>query len=85
MNREAAKGRRWLRQVAEAIIAIVWLVTIVSVLAGHWPGLTRWLVLLSSTVMAVSSRLVATHPMVSRSMLLVAAVLAVAGAFVSRQ
>jgi hypothetical protein len=82
---ESHKGWSWLRLGAEATIAAVWVITIVSVLAGHWPGLARWFALLSGTGAAVGSRAMPSHPLVGSSILLLAGVLAVVGLVVSRQ
>jgi hypothetical protein len=78
------KGRSWLVLAAEAIVVTIWLVTIVSVLAGQWPEPTRWYVLLSATGAAASRRLAPDFPRASVSMLLLAAALSVAGILVSR-
>ena len=84
-SREANKVWSWIRLAAEATVAAVWVITIVSVMAGQWPGPMRWFVLLSSTCAAMSGRLASTRPMLSTSMLILAAVLVAAGLVVSRQ
>jgi len=74
-------GWSWLKFVTEAAIALVWLITLASVLSGEWPAPTRWIMLMGVTGMLVSRRIQATHPRLSDPLFMVATIVMMVALF----